>query len=383
MRIVYVFSELTIKGGADRIIIEKANYFALRGHEVIIVTESQMGRPTSFPLDSSVKHIDMGLDFNKQYKQSFWGRAFTYITLMYEYKKKLKNILIQEKPDIVITTLGRSLEFLTDIPDGSVKIGEAHTTKLHLRSFDLMEQRGGIYKLIASYERRKMYRNVSKLKALVLLTPEDAEDWKGMTKTYIIPNPLQEIPTRYSSLDNKQAIMVGRYNDAKGYDYLIPAWEIVHKRHPEWVLHVYGSGEYYQQVVDWVEERHLGDTVILHNPTNQIMEKYLESSICVLSSRYEGFSMVLAEAMSCGVPCVAFDCPHGPRHIIRHLEDGILVDYLNIQALANGICRLIEDESLRRQLGANARNNILRFSKDKIMKKWENLFVEIAPVSGS
>jgi glycosyltransferase involved in cell wall biosynthesis len=336
-----------------------------------------MGRPTSFPLDSSVKHIDVGLDFNKQYKQSFWGRAFTYITLMYEYKKKLKNILIQEKPDIVITTLGRSLEFLTDIPDGSVKIGEAHTTKLHLRSFDLMEQRGGIYKLIASYERRKMYRNVSKLKALVLLTPEDAEDWKGMTKTYVIPNPLQEIPTRYSSLDNKQAIMVGRYNDAKGYDYLIPAWEIVHKRHPEWVLHVYGSGEYYQQVVDWVEERHLGDTVILHNPTNQIMEKYLESSICVLSSRYEGFSMVLAEAMSCGVPCVAFDCPHGPRHIIRHLEDGILVDYLNIQALADGICRLIEDESLRRQLGANARNNILRFSKDKIMKKWDNLFVEI------
>jgi glycosyltransferase involved in cell wall biosynthesis len=302
---------------------------------------------------------------------------------MYEYKKILKNILIQEKPDIVITTLGRSLEFLTDIPDGSVKIGEAHTTKLHLRSFDLMEQRGGIYKFIASYERRKMYRNVSKLKALVLLTPEDAEDWKGMTKTYVIPNPLQEIPTRYSSLDNKQAIMVGRYNDAKGYDYLIPAWEIVHKRHPEWVLHVYGSGEYYQQVVDWVEERHLGDTVILHNPTNQIMEKYLESSICVLSSRYEGFSMVLAEAMSCGVPCVAFDCPHGPRHIIRHLEDGILVDYLNIQALADGICRLIEDESLRRQLGANARNNILRFSKDKIMKKWENLFVEIAPVSGS
>ena len=90
MRIVYVFPELTIKGGADRIIIEKANYFALRGHEVIIVTESQMGRPTSFPLDSSVKHIDMGLDFNKQYKQSFWGRAFTYITLMYEYKKKIK-----------------------------------------------------------------------------------------------------------------------------------------------------------------------------------------------------------------------------------------------------------------------------------------------------
>ena len=107
------------------------------------------------------------------------------------------------------------------------------------------------------------------------------------------------------------------------------------------------------------------------------MDKYLESSICVLSSRYEGFSLVIMEAMACGVPVVSFDCPHGPRNIIKHGEDGLLVEYLNPQALADGLCQLIENEDLRKRLGSNARNNILRFSQDTIMGQWDALFHKI------
>ncbi len=87
--------------------------------------------------------------------------------------------------------------------------------------------------------------------------------------------------------------------------------------------------------------------------------------------------MVLLEAMTCGVPCVAFDCPHGPRNIIRNGEDGLLVEYLNAQALADAVCRLIEDEPLRRQFGANARSNVQRFSRDAVMQQWENLFQQL------
>ena len=168
--------------------------------------------------------------------------------------------------------------------------------------------------------------------------------------------------------------MVGRYNDAKGYDYLIPAWEIVYQRHPDWILDVYGSGELRDQVIEWIREKHLEESIILHDPVDNIMEKYMDSSICVLSSRYEGFSLVILEAMSCGVPVVSFDCPHGPRNIIKNGEDGLLTDYLNYHALADGICKLIENDSLRRQLGASARKNVLRFSQDSIMEQWENLF---------
>ena len=145
MRILYIYPELTIKGGADKIIIEKANYFATHGYDVIIVTESQMGRQTAFSLHSAVKHIDLGLDFNKQYTQSFLMRGYTYLSLMYQYKKRLWTVLEQEKPDITITTLGRSIDFVTKMKDGSVKVGEVHTVKAHLRSFHLMEQRGFVY----------------------------------------------------------------------------------------------------------------------------------------------------------------------------------------------------------------------------------------------
>lgn len=374
MHILYLYAEITIKGGTDKVLVDKANWLVNHGYEVTIVTEAQMGRPLSFNLDNKVRHVDMGLDFNKQYSQDSLGRFYTYKSLMKEYKKRLRNTINELRPDIVITAMGRSLSLLPSMKDGSIKIGEAHTTKQHLRSLHLMEEKGSIFFLVAKYMRWKMCRNVSKLNALVLLTQRDADDWKGMTETYVIPNPISFYPNVASTLDSKQVIMVGRYNDAKGYDYLIPAWEIVHERHPDWILNVYGSGELHDQVVEWIRDRQLEDTIILHEPVDDIMDKYMESSICVLSSRYEGFSLVIIEAMACGVPVVSFDCPHGPRNIIKHGEDGLLVEYLNSLALADGLCQLIENEKLRKSLGSNARKNIRRFSQDFIMGQWDTMF---------
>lgn len=374
MKIMYIFSELTIKGGTDKVLSDKANYLVEHGFDVTIVTEAQMGREPVFPLSSKIKLIDIGLDFNKQYTQSFIHRAYTYFNFIHIYKKKLKEILVKDNPDIVITTMGRSLDFITSINDGSIKIGEAHTTKEHLRSLHIMENKGWLYKQLAKCIRKKQISNARKLRALVLLTPEDAKDWEGVTKTYVIPNSIKEIPLECSKLINKQAIFVGRYNDAKGYEYLVEAWKIVHHNHPDWIINIYGSGELHDDVERWINEAKLHESMIMHEPTNQIMEKYLESSICVVSSRYEGFSMSIIEAMACGVPCVSFDCPFGPRNIIKKDEDGILVEYLNSRALADNICELIENINLRKQLGSNAKKNIQRFTQDNIMKKWINLF---------
>ena len=296
---------------------------------------------------------------------------------MRQYKKRLAPLLAELHPDITITTMGRSLSLLPQMKDGSVKIGEAHTTKKHLRSLHLMEQRGGLFRLLAKYMRWRMEKNASELSGMVLLTQKDAEEWTHITKTFVIPNPISFYPSESAALNNKQAIMVGRYNDAKGYDYLIPAWDMVHQRHPDWTLHVYGSGELHDDVERWIKERKLDDTIIMHEPVDNIQDKYLESSVCVLSSRYEGFSLVILEAMSCGVPVVSFDCPYGPRYIISD-GNGLLVDYLNSQALADGICRLIEDEALRKRIGANARTSVLRFSKDIVMQQWEKLFDSLA-----
>ena len=121
----------------------------------------------------------------------------------------------------------------------------------------------------------------------------------------------------------------------------------------------------------------LQDVIKCYGPVDNIIEKYQESSIFVLSSRFEGFGLVLAEAMSVGVAPVAFACPCGPRDIIHHGEDGILCENGNITELANGICRLIENEEERKKMGANAAKNIQRYSLDNIMQLWDSLFQNI------
>ncbi|MCR5644465.1 MAG: glycosyltransferase family 4 protein [Prevotella sp.] len=377
MKVFYVYTALLTKGGADRVLTEKANWLAEHGYEVGIITDTQMGRPPVFPLSTMVKLINLDIDFSKEYGHNLLMRTYLYYQLMSEYKRKMKAVLDAEKPDIVITTMGRDLDFLTDIYKDGAIIGEAHTTKHFIRNFHLLEQRGFPYKQIAWYWRRKMDRNAQKLKGIVLLTKEDAESWQGTTRTYVIPNALPFEPNEASNLQNKQAIAVGRYNNAKGYEYLVEAWQIVHRKHPDWTIHIYGSGEMKEQVKSLIEGNNLQNTMLMHEPTDNIREKYLESSICVVSSRYEGFSMVILESMVCGVPVVSFDCPHGPRNIIHNGEDGILVEYLNTQAMADSICELIEHPGQRIELGKKAQNNIQRFSKDRVMKLWTEFFSEL------
>lgn len=375
--IVYIYSQLTISGGTDRILTDKANYLVNHGYDVTIITESQMGRPLVYPLSSKVKLIDIGLDYEKQYGHNFIYRILLYTRYSILYKRKLTAILNRIKPDIVITLMGRSLDFITTLNDGSIKIGEAHTTKNHLRNLHLLEQRGGFYRWMARNIRHKQISNAKELSALVLLTPEDAKDWYNITKTYVIPNFIDTFPQFPAELTNKRAIIVGRYNDSKGYEYLVEAWKIVNQRHPDWVIDIFGAGELHDDVERWIHDAHLHKTMIMHEPTNAIMQKYLESSICIISSRYEGFSMVIIEAMASGVPCVSFDCPFGPRNIIKDRKDGILVEYLNSHALADNICLLIENDELRKKLGHQARKNIQRYSRNCVMKQWEELFTSL------
>lgn len=379
MKIFYIYTALLTKGGADRVLTEKANWLAEHGYEVGIVTDTQMGRPPVFPLSTKVKLINLDIDFSQEYGHCLPLRIWWYFRLMKKYKRELSNCLYTEKPDIVITTLGRDLDFLTSIHDGSIKFGESHITRKFSRNFHLMEQKGGIHWLLAKYGRWKQERCVRKLNGLVLLTNQDAGKWNGVTQTYVIPNSLPFYPEESSTCDNKKAICVGRLNEQKGLEYLIDAWAIVYIKHPDWQLDIYGSGEMKDELLHRIISNNLSEVIHINEPTPQIMEKYLQSSIYIMSSRYEGFGMVLLEAMSCGVPCISFDCPYGPSDVIRHGEDGILVEHLNTDALADSICQLIEHPELRKAMGNKAKENIKRFSRDSVMKQWTELFNQLLP----
>ena len=377
MKVLYAVEAVNLRGGYDRIIIEKANYLAEHGCEVILCVSSHALSKPFYPISEKVKLVDFDIDFDQQYKHSLFIRAYIYKKLMCCYRKKLSNLLNIEHPDIVITTLGREIDFITDIDDGSVKVGESHIAKEYVRNFHLLEQRGFIYRMLARYWRKKVEKAAGKLDALVLLTQHDADSWTGIAKTVVIPNSLPFYPSISSTCDNKQAIYVGRFNEQKGLEYLVDTWAKVYCQHPDWTLHLYGDGEQKDMLEHQISESKLEDVVIVHQPTPQIMDRYLESSIFVLTSRFEGLPMVIIEAMACGLPVVSFNCPCGPADIIKNEEDGFLVEYLNTDDEAERICQLIENPQLRKTMGTNARKNIRRYERDNVMKQWTELFEKL------
>ncbi len=374
MKIVYIVEAVNLQGGYDRIIIEKANYLAEHGHDVTITVSSHsLGKPF-YPLSKKLNLVDFDINFHRQYGHNIIFRYYIYFTCMRRYRHAVSDFLLKNRPDVVISTLGREMDFLTEIHDGSIKLAESHIARDFVRNFHLLENRSFLYRLIARYWRHKMDRAVHNLDALVLLTQHDADSWAGLTKTYVIPNSIPFYPSCSSSCDNKVVIFVGRFNEQKGLEYLIKTWESTFKKHRDWTLHIYGDGDQKEMLYQLISKAGLEKGVKVHQPTKKIMEKYLESSIFLLTSRFEGLPMVIVEAMACGLPVVSFDCPYGPADIIQNGEDGYLVEYLNTDEAALKVCELIENPELRKQMSRNARENIKRFDRNVIMKKWVDLF---------
>lgn len=223
---------------------------------------------------------------------------------------------------------------------------------------------------------KQMIHKVRQLDRFVVLCEEDKSQYPELNNVTVISNPLSFFPSQASDCNSNKIIAVGRYEPQKGFDLLLQAWAIIHKDHPEYILNIYGAGDStpYKKLA---AELNLGDSCQINGPTEHIIEKYLESSIFVLSSRYEGFGQVLTEAMACGVPPVAFSCPCGPRDIIKDKEDGFLVENGNIEKLAEKITCLITHKELRIQMGKQARLNARRFLIENIGKQWEKLFEEL------
>lgn len=380
MRIVYLSDTIVRFGGIERVFVDKMNYLTEEyGYEIYLITSSQRDHKILFPLSPKVKHIDLDIKFHTLYQYHVLKRPWMMWKLDNLYKKRLKKVVQDIKPDFIITETRWKASLVCNLPGKEKKIIESHLAKAYTGESGT-RGKSSLKKGIGHFILRRSFSSiVKKCDAFITLTQGDATDWNIPHKTYVIPNPFTIYPDSHSKLTAKRIISVGRLDWQKGYDMLIDVWQKVNATHPDWQLHIYGDGPDKERLLQKVNECNLDGFLFIHPSQLPIYEKYLESSIYVMSSRYEGFGLVLIEAMTCGLPCVSFDCPYGPADIIRNGEDGFLIESNHIGQMAERINFLIENEHERFRMGEKARKNVARFSKENIMKKWDMLFRSLLP----
>ena len=373
-KIVYCTPALYMAGGVERVLTLKANYFAEHfGYDITIILTEGKDKPLFYPLSDKIKVINLDINFEELWTCSFIKKAFVYLKKQRIFKRRLSEELMRIRPDITISLLRREINFINDIQDGSKKIGELHVNRSNYRNFEAGDS-NVIKNLFAKYWMRNLVSHLKKLNRFVVLTEEDKASWTELNNVEVIPDPLAFDIDETSPMTNKRVIAVGRYVYQKGFDLLLQAWAKIGKQHTDWELAIYGMGDRtpYEQIVDELQIDR--NRCHLNGPTDDIKQEYVNSSLFVFSSRFEGFGMVLIEAMACGLPVISFDCPCGPKDIVRHQEDGILVPSGDITLLANAMNQLMSDDILRHDMSSKAVLNVRRFLLDVISQKWKSLF---------
>lgn len=377
LSIVYVTPALYMAGGVERVLTLKANYLAEHyDYDITIILTEGKGKPLFYPLSERIKVVNLNIGFEELWACGFLKKIFIYLKKQRRFRKLLTEELMLRRPDITVSLLRREINFITDIKDGSRKIGEIHINRANYRNFTPSET-NPLKQLFARLWMRKLVGKLKRLDCLVVLTEKDREAWTELDNVLTIPDPLSFFPKHTSRLTEKRVVAVARYSHEKGIDLLLKAWAVAVREVNDWRLDVYGDGDRkpYEQLANELDID--SSRCALHGRTNDVEKEYCSSSLFVLSSRFEGFGMVITEAMACGLPVVTFDCPWGPRAIISDGEDGLLVENGNSDALAAALVRLMGDERLRQQMAAKARENVQRFSIENIAEQWKTLFGEV------
>ena len=379
MKILYLTPAIYNSAGTERVLSMKVNYFIRSlGYEIVIVTTDQKGRATFYEFDSRTRMYDLGLNYQDDFSRNIIVKAFEHFRKNSIYRKKLSAILLRENPDICISLGGKEIEFLYKLPCRCKKIMELHFSRnIYLHALSSRHD-NDFWKLIGRIQTWLFVKRTKRLDGLVVLTKKDLKIWR-MTNNNVwqIYNPLPYQSKITSCLSSKTMIAVGRLSAQKNFPDLIEVWKYVHQEYPDWKLNIWGDGEDKDLLIDLIKSNKLEDVVLLRGLSNQIGNEYLKSSAYLMTSKYEGFPMVLLEAASFGLPLISYDCECGPSDIIRDGHNGFLVPEGNVVKMAEAICRLIRDVDLRKQMGCHSKLVSSSFSQENVLPMWPRFFQDL------
>lgn len=367
MRIILLVSNMTEVGGVQRLVANLANSFSRYNDvEVEIINGGKKVGEEKFKLNDSIKVSYINMEHKDLNNKGVMSKARHMLNIYLSMRNYFKNYSFSSNKNIVVA-FGHApscmLPFLIKKQKNVRLIGSQHNPITYSK----------LYSLFREY-------SLNKLDKYILLSEGMKID---LLKNYnlgnveIIENPNTLINPIYTNYNNNKVISVGRLTEQKGFDILLEIWSKVVKKQKEWSLEIIGEGPGKKKLLDKIKKHQLQDSVRIKGFTNQIEREYSDSDLFVMTSRYEGFGLVLVEAQGCGLPTIAFDCPFGPKHIINNEEDGYLIKFGDNQEFADKLINVMENKKLLRQLGENAIENSKRFDVETITEKWIKLFNEI------
>lgn len=365
MKLVIFIASLEC-GGAERTAANLANYWNEKGWSISLVTIGPICSDF-YKLDARINRISLRI---RPGKSSKLAELWLNIKIVIALRRVLKKIL----PDIALSMMISSNVHLAIATIGTkiLSVGSEHFHPPNCPS-------GPIWEVLRRY-------SYFILGAVTTLTHDTAKWLEANTyvrhvsvicNPNIWPLPLQSpiLPiSSICSLERKVLLAVGRLSSEKGFDLLISAFDVICHDYPDWDLVILGEGSLRSVLNHQIQDSCLDGRVFLPGNAGNIGEWYERADLYVMSSRFEGFGNVLVEALSYGLPVVSFDCDTGPRNIIRHGIDGLLVEHNDFNALALAIARLMGNATLRQQFSINAVEARDRFSIEKIARLWDTLF---------
>lgn len=364
MRLLYITNGIHGAGGLERVLAIKSNYLIQKmNYEIAIVTLNSPTKDFFYSFNSNIQFYNVNVN----------GGVLSYYKL---YKTGVKNIIKKFNPDIISVCddglKGLLFPFLIKVKKPLVY--ERHASL----QFNFIKENISFSQRVKTNLLRILMRFGAKgFDEFVVLTSGNISDWPKV-RCKVIPNPSPfDVCDDFDIKKEKVVLAVGTQSYNKGYDRLIKVWSSIAKTHPDWKLKIYGKPKESLKLNELVKSLNLSNKIFLFKPIKNIDEEYKKASIFALSSRTEGFGMVLIEAMSFGVPCVAFDCPHGPRDIINNEEDGFLVTNGNLEEFEKKLVCLMDDDEKRRLMSIKSKENIKKFSLPEIMGEWNKLFKDL------
>lgn len=378
MRIVYCTDSILGLGGIQRVTVTKANALAaIPGNEVWIAVTDNIAGTACVQLSPKVRLVDLGVNYYADDTRSKLHVLKGILVKRRRHRRLLATLLGSIKPDVVVAT-GTSEKYF--VPGLARRCGAASVREIHFTStyrLDHARKTGSLFDLVSARvaDVADFRLGIRGYDRVVLLTEEDrAAHWEGNERAVVMPNPVSFSAPTAAQLESCEIVAAGRLDAGKDFATLIRVCARVFARHPEWHLTIYGEGPERPALEGLVRELGLEGSVSLPGMVTDVRERMLGASIFALTSRYEGFGLVLVEAMECGVPPVAMACKCGPRDIITHGTDGFLCEPGDEEGMARHICALIDDPSRRRRMGEAARRRASDFSITAITGRWMQLF---------